>query len=299
MYEDRFGPVARRVLRFYRPLRRAARLAVGKPCGVLVDIRWRLGDEIMALPIYEALWAKYSNCRITALCNYPELLEGNPFVDAVNSVVRDPDVYVNLRGAPSGEYRLKHYACRAGTSVPSERPRLYFENWSARLPEGLDEPFVAVCAGASWPTKRWLPERWRSVCSALKDLGYGVVELGAGDEERIGAEFSLVGRTNVREAACLLRAAELLICCDSGLMHLALASGTRALALFGPTEPSILIRNDPRLVPVMAERDCQGCWNRGSVASPGTCPMERTSCLDVITAETIVDLARGLLGSGA
>jgi len=298
-YEDRFGPATRRMLRLYRPLRWLAKRAAGASCNILVEIRWRLGDEVMAIPIYEALRETYAPCRITVLCNYPELLEGNPFVDVLNEVRCDPDRYVCLRSGPRLVFRLEHYARCAGVRTPSARPRLYYSDWSTPLSANIKEPFVAVCPGASWPAKQWPIERWRSLCTALPDLGYDVVEVGAGDEQ-IGVGHNLVNKTAVRDAACILKAARLLICCDSGLMHLALAAGTRVLALFGPTDPDILIRNEPRLTPLLAERDCRGCWNReDGPEQPGTCPLNRSSCLDPITVEQVFGQARRILETGA
>ena len=64
----------------------------------------------------------------------------------------------------------------------------------------------------------------------------------------------------------MLHHADVSVCCDSGLMHLALAAGTRTVALFGPTEPAILVQNDPNLVAIETAQDCQGCWNRDNLA---------------------------------
>lgn len=297
-YEDRFGWAARHALRAYRPLRRAAKRATGSPLDILVEIRWRLGDEVMAIPIYEALRVRHERCRLSVLCNYPELLEGNPFVDAVNDVRRDPDLYACLRSGPRLVRRIEHYAELAGVSVPAVVPKLYYADWTTPLLDRVERPFVAVCAGASWATKRWPMERWRALCSLLRDSGYGVVELGS-EGEQIGVGESLVGKTSVREAACVLRAASLSICCDSGLMHVGLAAGARVLALFGPTDPDILVKDEPLLTPLRVETDCRGCWNRGDEFDAGTCPLNRDSCLDRVTVETVFAAARRILEAEA
>ena len=59
---------------------RLTRAALGLPRDVLVEIRWRLGDEVMAIPIYEGLHHAYPDTRIHVLCNHPDLLTGNPHV---------------------------------------------------------------------------------------------------------------------------------------------------------------------------------------------------------------------------
>jgi len=269
---------------------------LGRPRHVVVEVKWRLGDEVMALPIYEALRDEHRDCRLTALCNYPDLLEGNPFVDAVNPLAERVDRYVLLRGAPRDVYRLDHYARLAGVPLPSARPKLYYDKWSTGLPEGLTPPLVAIAPGASWPTKRWPPERWRAVGRALQEQGYTVVELGVAGES-VGVGVDLVGKTSVGEAACVLHACDLLVCCDSGLMHLALAAGTRALALFGPTDPRILVRDEPNLTALCSQEPCQGCWNRPeNAAAAGVCPEGRSDCLDGIAVEAVLAEAERLLG---
>ena len=47
---------------------------------MLVELRWRLGDELMAFPVIEALGKRYSGTRIEVLTNFPALFEGFPGV---------------------------------------------------------------------------------------------------------------------------------------------------------------------------------------------------------------------------
>lgn len=302
-YEERFGPIQRRALRVYRAFRWRVKRVLGLRRVILVELRWRLGDEIMAIPIYEALRTRHRNSFIAVLCNHPDLLEGNPFIDAVNVDCAPTDRYVLLRSGPRDVYRLEHYARCAGVPAPVARPRLYYSDWTVpqldRVPSGKG-PLVAVGPGASWPTKRWPLDRWRELCHVLEQLGCCIVELGQGDDERIGVGTSLLGETTVREAACVLHAADLMVCCDSGLMHLALAAGTRVVALFGPTEPTILIRDEPKLVVVKTPRDCQGCWNLSeNIQEPWVCPQGHPTCMAPITVGRVLAPVRDLLHLGA
>lgn len=257
---------------------------------ILVELRWRLGDEIMALPIVEALRRQNTTWRIGVWSNYPELFAQNPSIDSVNDISFSPDRYILLRGAPRDVYRLDHYASRARVPTPDTRPTLRLDDWTTPL---LDEvpreegDLVAVAPGASWPTKRWPDEQWREVCRGLHARGYHVVELGR-DGEALGAGLNLVGRTTVREAAAVLKRVKLLLCSDSGLMHLSLAVGTPVVALFGPTEPSILVRDEPKFHPVPIERECRGCWNVSqTMKEPGICPLGIEPCMDAIPIETV------------
>ena len=290
-YEERFDPITRRVRRFWRRVRRRWAAVRGASPRILVEIRWRLGDEVMAIPVYEALKNRYRSSHLAVWCNYPDLLRDNPFVDAVNPEEVHPHRYILLRGTPRDVCRIDHYAALAGVPCPDYPPRLHYTDWSCPLLETLPgdgSRLVAVCTGASWPTKRWPIERWRTLCRGLLDAGCHVVQLGHEDEE-IGFGTSLVNRTSVRDAACVLRASRALVCCDSGLMHLALAVNTPAIALFGPTDPSILIRDNPDLEAITAPRDCRGCWNRpGAMREKGVCPLGDETCLEGVTPEHVL-----------
>jgi len=291
-YEDGFGALRRCFERLARPARWWVKSAAGVPRKILVELRWRLGDEIMALPIFETLRAKYPVAHIAVLSHYPDLFENHPFVDAVNTIPTPVDRYLFLRGAPRQVFRLEHYARRAGVSLPVSRPHLYYEDWGApcldALPKGAG-PLIALAAGASWKTKRWRPERWRALAQVLEQRGARLVELGHAPEA-LGLGFCLGGRTSVREAACVLHHADLLVCCDSGLMHLALAAVTPVVALFGPTDPFILIRKEPNFNPLVSEMECSGHWNRAEAAPAiGVCPYGHECCLDTITVDDVIE----------
>jgi len=298
------GDQARRVDNVFARAARAVRWRIKTlrraPREIRVDLRWRLGDEIMALPIYPALRERYPRCRVSVLCNYPDLLHDNPYAAPADPGGPAPDRVINLRSGPRHAYRLAHYARLAGVPLPAARPCLYYQDWHTPHLDDIGDRFVAVAAGASWPTKRWPAARWRAVCRTIQDLGYRVVELGHADEQ-IGVGLSLAGRTSIREAACVLHSARLLITGDTGLMHLALAAGTPVLALFGPTDPDILIRNEPIFHVVRSTLECRGCWNhRKQPFTPGTCPethepLPPAPCMQQISVEQVTAALQKIL----
>jgi ADP-heptose:LPS heptosyltransferase len=276
----------------------AKKTALGLPRDILVEIRWRLGDEIMAIPIYEALHRAHPGTRIYVLCNHPELLEDNPYVAGVNRAPAEIDRYILLRHASRDRNRLEHYAETADIPVPEARPTLTYRDWDCehahRLPR--ESMLIAVSAGATWPTKRWPTKFWRRLCVDLEVMGCGLVELGTEEDEAIGEGVLLVGQTSVREAARILRTARLYVGCDSGLMHLALAVGTPVVALFGPTDPAILVRPDPNLYVVTNGRECQGCWNgEQAMLEPGVCPLGVSECLGTIEPKAVLARVRSAL----
>lgn len=297
-FYDQWGPVGRRVRRAGRVVRFVAKNTLGLKPSILVEINWRLGDEIMALPIYPALRSRWPHARIEVLCNYPELLEDNPFLDAINPAGASPDLYYLLRGAPRSERRLAHYASAAEVVLPDARPQLYYREWAtplaAELPPG-DGPLVAIAPGASWQPKRWSARSWRTLAADLDAQGCRVFELG-GAEESVHLACSFAGRTSVAEAARLLHCADLAIAHDSGLMHLARAADTPTIALFGPTDPDLYICDDPEFIPLVNGRPCAGCWNAGRMEAPGACPIGEPDCLANIDPARVAGEAARVLG---
>jgi heptosyltransferase-2 len=112
------------------------------------------------------------------------------------------------------------------------------------------ERWIGVLPGAArGPSKRWPTDRFVQAAKALADKhSVRVMILGAPAEaglcgqvaEGIGpGALHLGGRTSVPELAALLQRCELVLCNDSGGMHLASAVGAPVVAIFGVTDPTV------------------------------------------------------------
>jgi len=109
-------------------------------------------------------------------------------------------------------------------------------------------PLIALCPGAGFGSaKRWPLERYLSLARRLAESHDATLMILGGPAERpmggaliatLGERgIDLTGRTTLREALALLSMASVAVSNDSGLLHLAAAAGTPAVALFGPTDP--------------------------------------------------------------
>ena len=105
-------------------------------------------------------------------------------------------------------------------------------------------PLVALSPGAKIPAKDWGEERWAELIGLLqlRIPAVTLVFLGAPDErpltERLaqfwsGPKLNLCGELTPRESAAVLGRCNMLVCHDSGPMHLAASQGVRCIALFG------------------------------------------------------------------
>jgi len=115
---------------------------------------------------------------------------------------------------------------------------------------GLDR-YVVLSPGGGWRSKCWPPERFGQLSQLIRDtLGLRcVVNYGPGEDDLALAVRESSGHADtvpyngpLGPLMALLGSATCIVGGDTGPLHLAIALGTPAVALFGPTDPR---RNGP------------------------------------------------------
>lgn len=114
-----------------------------------------------------------------------------------------------------------------------------------------DGPWIGLGPTANWSGKVWPAENFVALFRVLRDEflpgARPVIFAGPGVHERAGAQavldwfpdaVDLCGKLTLSEAAACLGRMRIFIGNDSGLMHIAAASGVPTLGLFGPTSVS-------------------------------------------------------------
>jgi heptosyltransferase-2 len=105
---------------------------------------------------------------------------------------------------------------------------------------------LAVHPGAGKAENIWPPQNHAEVVNALarRQAVSVIVVQGPRDEQsvqefldRCQSPVTLAAGRGIGEVAALLRRADLVICNDTGVMHVAAAAGATTLAVFGPTDP--------------------------------------------------------------
>jgi len=119
---------------------------------------------------------------------------------------------------------------------------------AALIPPGA--PVLAIGPAANWRGKEWRAERFAALAHRLTVAdgllpGWRVAVLAAAHERRqaepvlaaipLNRRIDLVGKVDLLTAAAVLRHCALFIGNDTGLMHIAAASATPTLGLFGPS----------------------------------------------------------------
>ncbi|HVA91762.1 MAG TPA: glycosyltransferase family 9 protein [Chloroflexota bacterium] len=171
------------------------------------------------------------------------------------------------------------------------------------------EPLVVLQPGAGSPLKAWPPDRLAAVGAALvRDLGARVVVSGSAAEHRLAqlvcdglpaGALNLAGALRWTELEALLTRASLVVGLDSGPLHLAVATGTPSVALFGPADPDQFgpwgSRSRHRVV--TAALPCRPCRRLDwcALEPNGTGP---PPCMRAISVEAVVEAARLALAEG-
>ncbi len=159
---------------------------------------------------------------------------------------------------------------------------------------------IAIAPGAAYGTaKRWLTDRFAEVASRLTEQkDTKVILLGSKKEGELGTRIielcqnkpiDLIGKTTLRETISIISLCSLLICNDSGLMHIAADLNVPLVVIFGPTIPSgtaprgdnVQVLHKPSVI------DCQPCKKRD-------CDREH-ECMKAISTDEVMEAALSLL----
>jgi len=156
--------------------------------------------------------------------------------------------------------------------------------WAAaeleRLGHRGDRPLVAVSAVAARPFKQWGVERWAEVVRRLRALGCDVLLThGPGEEGQAAAVAARVPRVlwghggpTVPRLAALYERCAVWIGNDGGPLHIAVAAGCPAVAVFrwtasrGWTDPTLPVLAFDRPPPQGCDLHCSRCPHRGCLA---------------------------------
>jgi ADP-heptose:LPS heptosyltransferase len=107
--------------------------------------------------------------------------------------------------------------------------------------------WLALGPGARWQPKRWPAQSFRALVNRLQAEFDAVILLGDTTETAVCQDIedslslpaiNLAGKTDLLQAAAVLVQSQLFVGNDSGLGHIAAATGTPTVTLFGPGDPA-------------------------------------------------------------
>ena len=187
--------------------------------------------------------------------------------------------------------------------------------WQPALPLALVEEGARVLRGAGvaregaigvapscarGATKRWPAVSYGELARRMRERGLEVVVVIGPGEEELGREVAAAAggalpiagaESDVAGLAGVLARLSVLVCNDSGPMHLAAAVGIRAVALFGPTDPHRTGPLGERHLVLSRGLDCAPCRVR-------CCPVGNAVCLRELPVERVERAVLGMLDGG-
>ena len=205
-------------------------------------------------------------------------------------------------------HQVDRYLALAQAEGAPVRPRIHLREKDHRAvievlgarDDAHPDPWLALAPGARHATKRWPRERYLELARAFLHSKRGRLVLVGSPEEREmceqlaadldeGVDQGVVvaaGGLPVRASAALLQRARVLVCNDSGLMHLAEAVGTPVLSIFGPTSRELgYFPLDPRSRVLEQHPPCRPCSRNG--AAP--CRLDEPICLTHTSVHEVRD----------
>jgi heptosyltransferase-2 len=162
---------------------------------------------------------------------------------------------------------------------------------------GVPSRFVAIAPGSIWATKRW--DKFPALAAMLDTF---VVTVGGPEDRALGNDvvaqaraggINAAGALPLRISAALIGRAAALVTNDSAPLHMAQATGTPTVALFGPTVPAFGFgpRGPRDLVLEVDGLGCRPC----SVHGPRVCPLGHHHCMTQLDVFRVHEALQPLL----
>lgn len=187
-----------------------------------------------------------------------------------------------------------------GIEADKYKPSLYItqeEEKTARnflINQGIKngELLVGIHPGAKIKSRCWPLANFAAVAEHIRDtFGAKIIVFmepeGYGEEIPIKGDF-IKAKIPLREMTCLVKLVDLLVCNDSGAMHIATAVDTKTLSIFGPGDyKRIGPYGTGHAIVADNEVKCRPCFD--------SCKHDKALCLDKISVDMVVNAANSIL----
>lgn len=160
------------------------------------------------------------------------------------------------------------------------------------------DKFICVAPGAQFGgAKRYPAESYAYVLKWLSEQGWDIVVLGTPAESDIadlcvakvkGKYWNAVGETTLGQALQLVSVTHLMLCNDSGLMHVAAGLGIPTVTMFGATDPERTSPSGKQVKVLYKPASCSPCLQR-------ECNTMGHPCMGNILPEMVLDACLSFL----
>lgn len=160
-----------------------------------------------------------------------------------------------------------------------------------------DKPVLGICPGAEFgDAKKWPERHFATLAGEAIARGMQVWIFGGPGDVAIGQTIrelvargardhvrNLAGKTSITDVIDLISHCKTVVSNDSGLMHIAAATGRPLIALFGSTSPAFTPPLSDRARIVSDNLSCSPCFKRN-------CPLGHKNCLNELLPDRLIPL---------
>ncbi len=161
--------------------------------------------------------------------------------------------------------------------------------------EKVADDYLLLCPGAEYGSaKRWSADRYARLANTLGQSTSLQIVLAGGDNDREVCSFiadqltvpftNVTGQTTLAEFLALCAHARLIVCNDSGAMHVASLFRTPGVTLFGSTEPRWTGPLSDTITVLQEDVPCSPCFLR-------ECPID-FRCMNQLSEERVLKACR-------
>jgi len=197
--------------------------------------------------------------------------------------------------------RFAQLAEEPGSMLPRPLPLPRLTSSAAQQSETLaglgmqgTEKIAVFCPGAEYgPAKRWPARHFATLADQLAARGYVIWLIGSAKDNAVGDDIiglsaspialkNLCGITSLTQAIDLIAASSIVVCNDSGLMHVAAALDRPLVAVYGSSSPVFTPPLSTCAQIISLKLDCSPCFKR-------ECPLGHLNCLNQLTPERVLE----------
>lgn len=247
------------------------------------------GDVLIAASVAPALKKKYPDSKIIFCTSFPEVLEGNPWIDQITKDYseRQFDLLINLD--MTYEYRpetnmLTAYAEESG--VDESDCVLFLKSSFDKI---LPDNYVVIHAGkTNWAGRNWSTGKFDQISKKLKESGKTIICVGGPSDHKTSfCDFDFRGITSVYNLAHIIKNCDLFIGIDSFPMHVAQVFDKQGVVFFGSILPETRVISKNLSTVTAKNLNCLGCHHRKTLPCTSTtsCEIGIQECVNDVTVE--------------
>lgn len=234
---------------------------IGREGAIILRRKIAAGDVLLMTPVIAALKRECPERQVFIETDYPEIFRGNPNVSRAAKAISLPHQKVqriDLTMAYESRLHLDYlsaYAEAAGVTLDKRTPEIYLNSTDrnyALKTFGREDRWCVINAGNPCTNRVWPIENYEPVIRHLNNIGFKVASVGK-FEGPAGCNIDLCKSTTIHQMAALIEYCGLFIGIDSLPLHIACATGSTAIGLFGVTSPERVLSDASNVWSVVAD----------------------------------------------